>query len=605
MSDEWRQPDELLGRILEGRYRVVRIVGQGGMGTVFEGVHSDIEKRVALKVLSPAMARDENHRARFLNEARAAARISSPHVVRTTDYGRDPITFVVMEFLTGEDLAHRLAKTGPLGVVEVLELLRQICAGLEAAHKKGVVHRDIKPSNIFLAKDEDEGEDEVEVVKILDFGIAKLFDTDQAAKGITRPHEAVGTAAYMAPEQVLGTQVDRRSDIYSLGVVLFRMLVGKAPFRAESHFGLMEKHVRSLPPALDIGSPEVEAVVLRCLEKDRDRRFPDVGALLREFEDAVVRDAVLTPGKNGRNRPFVPFARDAVSTEVKDDAGVPLTVEQSLPEQALIPSERSAPAQQDWTLPSAGALPSLGSGPSERPSDRPAPLTLALVLGCSMIVGGVAFAWRYSTDLPSASSVVVQASSVVPSDEAAHRVDPVHGSTTSSNDPLVLTPETPAADPEPVVPNKVVDAGSVVEIEPRPDEVSLDEMVSTTPEKPLRDRVRPTFGRKTPTARAKGKRVGEAKTHERRGAEPLDSLVAEAILVDARSAALRDQGHCFRLAAEAHAMQPSQRAAIVMTKCACRLGDAEKAATAAKLLRGEHPKLKRLCELNGVDLVVD
>ncbi|MBV1859826.1 MAG: serine/threonine protein kinase [Nannocystaceae bacterium] len=603
MSDGWGQPGELLGRILEGRYRVDRIIGQGGMGTVFEGVHFHIEKRVALKVLSPAMARDENHRARFLNEARAAARISSPHVVSITDYGRGSVAFVVMEFLEGEDLAQRLAKTGPLGVEDVLGLLRQICAGLEAAHKKGVVHRDIKPSNIFLAKDEEDKN--TEVVKILDFGIAKLFDANRHSKGITRPHEAVGTAAYMAPEQVLGGEVDRRSDIYSLGVVLFRMLVGKIPFRAENSFGMMEQHVRALPPALNIGSPKVESVVLRCLEKDREKRFSDAGALLREFENAVNGGGPEDFGKGARKRTLVPLPQDGrVKTEVSEDPGLARAVEQSSAEQVLTSRERSAPARHDSTLPSVSVLPApgAGDGSSAGGSERPAPLTLALVLGCSMVVGGAAFAWRYSSGSGQDEGAGVQASALVPHRDAAPMPDPLDAPSTTSSGSLLPMPE-PQSGPTVVldIPELRTDVGAVGPA----DGLLLEEPALAMLEVSETDVATPDSGSRSRRRRARQKRASKTEAPVKQHVDPLESMVAETMVREAQKAALSDQAHCFQLASEAHAMHPSQRAAVVMTKCACRLGDAVKVAAAGKLLHGEHPKLKRLCELKGVELVLE
>ncbi len=574
------------------------------MGTVFEGVHSHIEKRVALKVLSPAMARDENHRARFLNEARAAARISSPHVVGITDYGRSPITFVVMEFLEGEDLSRRLAKTGPLDVAEVLTLLRQICAGLEAAHKKGVVHRDIKPSNIFLAKEEDD----VEVAKILDFGIAKLFDAGRGTKGLTRPNETIGTAAYMSPEQILGAGVDRRSDIYSLGVVLFRMLVGTIPFRAENGFGVMEKHVRSQPPALNIDSPEVESVVLRCLEKSRERRFPDVGALLRAFEAAVQSDETDASGACGRT--LVPFApKSPANTEVTGYTGAPPAAKRASTEPILVSEKRTPTLRQGATEPSADMLRTRVERAGAEPSERSFSLRLGLVLACSMVVGGAAFAWQDSTNPRMAGrgqgAEVEAAALVLPHRDTLAAADPVELGFTPSIDLPALLAGQATPNPEPLG-VELEPVENLVEVEPRTEATPLEEPVPAVREETPTDvQTKPPVGKRGRRGRrGRNKRPQKLGAAEDAAGESLERVV-EAMLKRAQKAALSDQAQCFQLAAEAHEMRPSQRAAVVMTKCACRLGDAEKANTAARLLSGKHPNVKKLCELKGVELAID
>ena len=275
-----------------------------------------------------------------------------------------------------------------------------------------------------------------------------------------------------------------------------------------------------------------------------------------------------------------------MNTEVTGHPGFPLAVEQSLTEQALTSDERAPPPQHDPTLPSAGVQPPLGDGSSARRLERPAPLTLALVLGCSMVVGGAGFAWRYSAD------------SLVPRN-AALMVEPLGARSTSSNDLPVPTLDQPPAYPEPLALGL-----ADVEVVTQANETPFDGLVLTIPEKPANDRISPVVGHRTPSQRARHKRSRERESPARQRADPLHSVVVEAMLKDAQKAALSDPAYCFQLAAEAQAMRPSQQAAIVMIKCACRLGDADKANAAAKLLRGEHPKLKRLCELKGVELVM-
>jgi len=569
------------------------------MGTVFEGVHTHIEKRVAVKVLAPAMARDANHRARFLNEARAAARITNPHVVSITDYGEQPVTFVVMEFLEGEDLAHRLVKSGPLGASEVLALLRQVCAGLEAAHKKGVVHRDVKPSNIFLAKDDDDAH---EVVKILDFGIAKVFHADRSSKGITRPNEAVGTATYMAPEQVLGATVDPRTDLYSLGVVLFRMLVGRVPFRAENSFGLMEKHVRAAPPPLDVGLPGVEAVVLRCLEKDRDNRYPSAAALLRAFADAVQRDTA-PPGPPSRSgRTLVPTSPVRTEVTLHPDA-LPLDAPHPLTstEPVLVPIEGEPSLQDDSTLRSSSA--SVPPNPPATSRVRSGRLTMPLVLMGSIALGGIASAWHFSADREHIAPDELRAAALAAPTAEPHSAEHIAPNSQSEDDVLpaatghvqdVSVPEHSLS-----APNEA-DSGVSTPAKRLP----VEETPAVLPTTDIDTPTDPNAAPRTRVRNARHKRGSRAKGAARAD-DPKPNVVVGAMLEDARKAALTNQRLCYDLAAEAHALHASQQAAVIMTKCACLLRSPEKASESAKLLVGDHPKLERLCELKGIDLAIE
>jgi serine/threonine protein kinase len=229
-----------VGYIIDGRYRVEGVLGRGGMGVVYRARHEVIDKVVAVKILLPT--EDPDVVERFVNEARAATAIGNAHIVDTIDFGAlpDGSTYFVMEHLEGETLARRLKRDKFLPVAHALAVTRQIGEGIGAAHRAGIVHRDLKPENIFLVKRD--GEDDF--VKLLDFGIAKI---QSAQNRITRAGTIFGTPHYMSPEQAAGTDVDPRTDLYSLGIMLYEMLSGRVPFDAENPMGLLTQHLYTEP----------------------------------------------------------------------------------------------------------------------------------------------------------------------------------------------------------------------------------------------------------------------------------------------------------------------------------------------------------------------
>jgi serine/threonine protein kinase len=221
-----------VGQLINNKYRLVRLIGDGGMGSVFEAQHEVLHTSVALKFLHPELSRRQGLVQRFLQEARVSAKIQSPHVVRVTDVEQTPtgLAFIVMEYLNGtslQNLYEELYKAGKrLSYEEALNYALQMLDGLEAAHDEGIVHRDLKPDNVMIVK----GKRGEPLVKLLDFGIAKLKINGELYKGLTRPGVIMGTPEYMAPEQVFSAdQVDGRADIFSCGVMFFEMLAGGPP----------------------------------------------------------------------------------------------------------------------------------------------------------------------------------------------------------------------------------------------------------------------------------------------------------------------------------------------------------------------------------------
>jgi len=267
-----------------GNYRAISLLGEGGMGAVYLAEHPAIGRRVAVKVLHRNYVRDENLLGRFLNEARAANAIRHPNIIEILDSGTiaDGTPFLVMELLEGESLGARLRRVGPLPIAQAVEFAYQTASALGAAHKKGIVHRDLKPDNLYIVPDPHEPERER--IKVLDFGIAKLQQGNTGDSVKTRTGTLMGTPIYMSPEQCRGTKaIDHRSDIYSLGVILFEMLTGQPPFVSEGFGELVNMHLNVAAPAPSTRNPNVpaalDALVLKMLEKNPDQRFADMGEL--------------------------------------------------------------------------------------------------------------------------------------------------------------------------------------------------------------------------------------------------------------------------------------------------------------------------------------
>ena len=288
MSEETQvlsKPASLVGQVFGG-YRLVTALRSGGMGTVYYAEHTVIGRRAAVKVLHADVSRNPQLVARFLTEARAANDIRHPNVVEITDLGQSgDVHYIVMSFLEGETLGERLEREKVLDESTTVRIVRQIASALAAAHAHGIVHRDLKPENVFLLNHPDYPD----YVKVLDFGIAKLIGPQQA----NAPHNTVlgmviGTPAYMSPEQCRGqAELDHRSDIYSLGIMLYEMLTGTVPFRRDSTADVLLAHVRDQPVSpLDLNpklSRHISDAIMRALDKDPALRF----ASMRELRDAV------------------------------------------------------------------------------------------------------------------------------------------------------------------------------------------------------------------------------------------------------------------------------------------------------------------------------
>jgi serine/threonine protein kinase len=276
-----------LPTVLAERYQLDRSLGNGGMGEVFEATDLTLHRNVAVKLLSPSLVQDEPARARFLREARALAQVNSPHVVAVYDAGEDDERpYLVMELVEGTTLEHELERAGRLEPPRAVAIATDIASGLASAHEQGIVHRDVKPSNVFLTPSD--------AAKIGDFGIARLERPDAT---LTLTGQTFGSPPYVAPEQATGGTVDARADLYSLGCVLFQMLVGRRPFSGDDAVSLVYQHVHTTPPRVDSLHPEVPValgdLVAGLMAKDPDDR-PDSAEEVQRALESVPTEPVAT-----------------------------------------------------------------------------------------------------------------------------------------------------------------------------------------------------------------------------------------------------------------------------------------------------------------------
>lgn len=318
--------DALLGTLAAGRYRILKLLGEGGMGQVYLAEHVAIEKRVALKVLRAQYATRGDIVTRFQQEAISASRIKHPNVLDVFDFGQleNGCFFLAMEFLEGNDLADELTRRKVLDAATGIRISMQICRALAAAHANGVVHRDMKPENVFLQRTAD-GE---EIVKIVDFGIAQLRSKDElssAAQGkrrLTRTGMIFGTPEYMAPEQASGKHADSRADIYAVGIIMYEMFTGAVPFTGETFLGVLAKHLSDEAPLLNVVCPELsisaslQGAIMRALEKDPTQRYQT----MLEFAQAI---AATSDASALGYRPSQPAPRQYSQSARPPGAGVP------------------------------------------------------------------------------------------------------------------------------------------------------------------------------------------------------------------------------------------------------------------------------------------
>lgn len=289
--------DPMLGRLIEGRYEIIKLVGKGGMGAVYKARQTTVQRDIALKVLLEEFVENDVVVQRFYQEALAASRLKHPNTIEIYDFGQteDHVLYIAMEYLQGLSLAQALARTPRFSAKRTVHIMRQVCKSLAEAHQAGIIHRDLKPDNIFLT----DIMGERDFVKVLDFGVAKLKEFDGKEGTLTQAGMIFGTPKYMSPEQARSAPLDARSDVYALGVILYEMLTGEAPFVGDNPLSILIAHVNEHATRFaQLKSPPdvpaaLEAVVFRAMAKHPDGRQPDTESLLAELDAIDAIDALL------------------------------------------------------------------------------------------------------------------------------------------------------------------------------------------------------------------------------------------------------------------------------------------------------------------------
>jgi eukaryotic-like serine/threonine-protein kinase len=381
--------DSLIGATLAGRYQIVRRIGEGGMGAVYEAKHTVIGKRVAVKVLLEKFLTKSDFVARLLQEARLASSIGHENIVDVTDFGTtdDGRSFVVMEFLDGEALSQLVMREAPLPIERSLRIARQVASALGAAHAKGIYHRDVKPENVYLIKRAD-----ADFVKVVDFGISKAVKQGGAEEGpevyrLTHTGLLLGTPLYMSPEQARGDEdIDHRVDIWALGVMMYECLTGEVPFRANNYLGIISQvltHTVAPPSKLrpELGIPDaVEAVVMRAMEKNRAHRYGAMADLEHDLERLLAGDQnvglplVADPGEGAR-RKQLPTPRRwhlGLAAALALAVGVSLALSRPAPVRPPAPPTRPAGGVAS-PGPGVRPAPAAASAAANSRTDRPAP----------------------------------------------------------------------------------------------------------------------------------------------------------------------------------------------------------------------------------------
>jgi eukaryotic-like serine/threonine-protein kinase len=302
--------DPLLGTTLAGNYEIQEVIGHGGMGVVYKARHALMDRIVAIKMLQAQLISDSMSVKRFQQESQSASRISHPHVITVYDFGISPSgqPFIVMDYLQGISLADIIKEDGQIGVERSIKILSQACDALDHAHKMGVIHRDVKPTNFVLIN----YDDEKDFVKVVDFGVAKLMNETPDGQRLTQAGEVCGSPVYMSPEQCTGGELDQRSDIYSMGIVIYETLTGKLPILGKTMVDTMSKHISEMPPTFaqarpDLYIPErLEQVVFKALAKDPNDRHQSMDELRIDLENAIPRPGrsqVLRSAPNDKKTP--------------------------------------------------------------------------------------------------------------------------------------------------------------------------------------------------------------------------------------------------------------------------------------------------------------
>ena len=506
--------DPLIGHTLAERYIIEELLGEGGMGRVYRARHNRMSRRFAIKVLFGDMAADAKARTRFSREAEAVSRLNHPNVLSVVDFGEtdEGLLYLVMDYIEGRELHQLLAQEAPLSPQRVLSLLRQLSRGLAHAHERNLVHRDFKTENVVVTKSGDE-----ELARIVDFGIAAVGEMMEPAQRLTTEGMVLGTPAYMSPEQSTGEEVDERSDLFSLGVMLYEMLCGRLPFDgtavaiAKAHLASEVPPVVVRVPGLRV-DPRLEAVSMRLMAKDPEERFQSARALLAHLDSAYGS----ADGQEGEDH-------DA-TVQVGSDS-IPVTAAPS-GEQYPIEAFRMTPY----------GMPELAASSRRRRVRDPRVLITGGAILVTLVVVAVAMLWRGGGDRPTRA----QAPSVaVPPASAAEPPTTVPATAPA--------PPPPSPEPEPVaaIPPSASEPASGAEPEPVPvdtappdaaDEPSGSDEASESEEE-ARDRQRAEDKQRRSKAREKRARSARRASERARRADREERRAAEASRPEAAAVA--------------------------------------------------------------------
>ena len=306
-------------RMISDKYRLDRLLGRGGMGAVYAGCHADLDRPVAIKLLLSDFTSDTDALERFRREARAAARLNHPNVADTFDYGLLPDggAYIVMELVEGQTLREYMDAASAMPIAEATEIARQVADGVDTAHRSGIVHRDLKPSNIILSRDH---QNHLQA-KVVDFGVAKLKEHTTTSGGLTASGSLIGTPRYMSPEQCSGHTTDARSDIYSMGIILYEMLAGRPPFDAPTAMAIAVKQIQQPPPSLKEFRPdasvELDGFLRQVLDKDPEKR-PQTAADFAKNLSEVTKDLIVSEVSGNQSPEQAKLPQDERSTTSRE-----------------------------------------------------------------------------------------------------------------------------------------------------------------------------------------------------------------------------------------------------------------------------------------------
>jgi Flp pilus assembly protein TadD len=431
--------DPLPGRVIAGNFRIDRLIGSGAMGNVYKAEQLSLAKAVALKVLHPHLMGDAKLIGRFKREAKSASLLNHPNSIQIIDSGedRDGTLYIAMELLTGRDLAQAIRDDFPIPLPRVVRILSQVLSALEEAHAQGVIHRDLKPSNIMLV----EQRGQKDFVKVCDFGIAKatLADGDDRAAMLTIQGLVCGTPEYMAPEQARGEPLDGRADLYATAVILYQMVTGDIPFRADSPMAIVSRHLveAPIPPSRrrpDLRLPKIiDDIVLRGLEKERDMRYPNAVAFREVLEGVLGATSGPATPLPPSVRAAMPTARDISGHDLAQNAGYASLGTGMLPTQ-------TAAHRFGTTADLTG-----------RPRRSRAIVTAGIVALLAISLGGMLYTLRIRRTMERASMVAAAANNAsmarLAADQAGARATPPTTTTTTTT--TAPAPTRPGAAPAP------------------------------------------------------------------------------------------------------------------------------------------------------------